>query len=353
MHRWHYIMSNSQDRNRLQRLRIIDDMLSGSAEGYTMPQLLDKLNSHMECKVDRFAVMRDFNFIQTTYGLRILKKSITRENRLKNRTEKITLYSYEDGADSIFKTSLTVKEKAFLEFALSLLDLKGLSKMPLLRGINLKVPDHHEILSYTKNPKEPEIGNILCQLLDHIRKKEVISFQLRDRKNTDNKERCHVCPWYLREYNRRWYLFGWDLKKDRIERYALDRIVPPSYILQKEYRKPEAPIDEILKHTVGVSIVEEAPMEIVFWVSDESADYVVNKPIHHNQIELHPEEIKLHERLKRKCIGGKFFKIYCKINYELKREMLSFNKELIVLYPEALAEELRTTLKRMLANYEL
>ena len=346
-------MSNSQDRNRLQRLRIIDDMLSGSDEGYTMPQLLNNLNTHMACKVDRFAVMRDFQFIQRTYGIGILKKIVSRENMLKNKTERITLYSYEDGADSIFKTSLTGKEKAFLDFALSLLDLKGLSKMPVLRGMNLKVPEHAKILSYTKNPKEQDISNILCQLLDHIRKKEVISLQLRDRKNTDNKERCHVCPWYLREYNRRWYLFGWDIKKDRIERYALDRIIPPTYILQKEYREPEGPIDEILKHTVGVSIVEEPPIEIIFWVSDESADYVANKPIHHNQIELRREEIKLHERLKRKCMGGKFFKIYCKINYELKREMLSFNKELIVLYPAALMEELRFTLKKMLSNYEL
>lgn len=346
-------MSNSQDRNRLQRLRIIDDMLSGSDEGYSMPQMLDKLNKHMECNVDRYAVMRDFKFLQEIYGIRILKKTIERENRLKNKTERITLYSYEDGADSLFKTSLTGKEKAFLEFALSLLDLKGLSKMPLLRGMNLKVPQHAEILSYTKNAKEQDISNILCQLLDHIRKNEVVSFQLRDRKNITNKERCHVCPWYLREYNRRWYLFGWDLKKERIEHYALDRIIPPTYILQKEYRKPEAPIDEILKHTVGVSIVEEPPIEIIFWVSDESADYVANKPIHHNQIELRPEEIYLQERLKTKCRGGKFFKIYCKINYELKRELLSFDKELIVLYPAVLTEELHVTLTNMLSNYEL
>lgn len=42
----------------------------------------------------------------------------------------------------------------------------------------------------------------------------------------------------------------------------------------------------------------------------------------------------------------------CIINYELRREMMSFREELIVLAPNKLRDEIKEIFKRMYDNYQ-
>ena len=50
--------------------------------------------------------------------------------------------------------------------------------------------------------------------------------------------------------------------------------------------------------------------------------------------------------------GGQFFRIDCKYNYELIRELTSFGKELIVLEPEYIYNKVKERINGMIEEYE-
>lgn len=51
-------------------------------------------------------------------------------------------------------------------------------------------------------------------------------------------------------------------------------------------------------------------------------------------------------------IGGMFFSIQCKCNYELIRELSSFGANLIVLSPKVIQDEIIGQVRRMMDGYE-
>lgn len=345
-------MNKSYDKNRLKRLGVLDRLLSDSKKEFTMKQLTDEVSAEMGFPVDRYTVMRDLKFLEESLGIEIDKKPQSVENKLCNRAYSTYRYHYKDPEHSLFRVDLTDEERDFLGKALDLLGLKGISDTKMFRALKLKTGSENQIISFTKNPLEKSIGTIMSNLINCIKNKNVISFGLRDRKAPYNVARQHVHPWYLREYNRRWYLFGFDVKEAKIKRYAVDRIKPPVRTLgRKEYVEPSESMDEILKDVIGVSIPDSETLDVVFWVSEESADHVSRKPIHESQTEVGPQERLLLGNIPETGGNGRIFKIFCKNNYELRREMISFGPELTVLSPDSLRQELKAMLEKMCENY--
>lgn len=342
-------MGKIYDNNRLKRLRILDKLLSDAGHEYTMNQIIGEVRAEVKSAIDRYAVMRDLKFIEEILGIEVVKKKRSIDNRRNNRRYNTYCYHYKDPEHSLFRIDLTDEERAFLGNALALLDMKGIANTKMFRELRLKTAESNSIISFTKNPLEKTIGTIMSNLINNIRHKEVISFKLRDRLHSSNMPRHHVHPWYLREYNRRWYLFGFDDEEKKIKHYALDRIKGTISHLNKVYIEPTESIDEILKDVIGISTPESNPIEVVYWVSEESVDYVSRKPIHHSQTEISPEESIKYKKICQ--VGGKYFKIFCKNNYELRREMMSFGPDLIILSPDSLRRQVKDTLGQMLGYY--
>ena len=343
----------SKTQNRIQRLRIIDENLSRSKNGITMSQLIEQVNNTLGMCTDRFAIGRDLKFLSSDLGLEIIEKKINIGRSEDNQQRYVKTYRYRYPDSSLFKIDLNEEERKFLSMAVGMIGLKGVSGLPMFNQLKLKSNTKNSIISHTQNPKEKSISTHFTTLWNHIRKKEVVSINIRDRKPPFDHVRHQVHPWYLREYNRRWFLFGFDHKEKKIKHYALDRIKPPIYCLKIKYKFPdsEQSIENILKDIIGVSLTETSPMEIVFWVADEAIDYVERKPLHSSQEEISQLDSEETKSLKANRVGGKLFKMYCKNNYELRRELLSFGKELIVLFPNELRQQLIQNLKETLAEY--
>lgn len=86
---------------------------------------------------------------------------------------------------------------------------------------------------------------------------------------------------------------------------------------------------------IGVTLYDDSPLhEIIFWVSNVSRDYVLTKPIHASQEQLTEEDSASLRAAYPTLEAGSYFRIYCKENYELIRELTSFGAELVVLSPE-------------------
>ena len=120
-----------------------------------------------------------------------------------------------------------------------------------------------------------------------------------------------------------------------------------------KYLSYKGNINEIFEDIIGVTLYENSPIyPICFWVSDFSKDYVSTKPLHESQRNFNDdkeEELRLQYPMLE---GGRFFRIDCKYNYELIRELSSFGKELLILSPAEIQEKVRRRVIDMAKCYQ-
>ena len=346
------------DKHIFKRLLILDSLLSEArvSNGFSREEIREKVNERLMKdygivdEVDRHCIARDLKLLSDA-GYKYSEKLGTATGNVR----KVKLLKYEEDQKSLFDVSLSENEKNLVAEAVSLLGMKGVSNLSAFRNLQSMAGKGRNIISFTKNPKEKISSKYFDNLLGHIRRGEVISIRMKDR-ITGKLESIQVHPWYIHEYNRRWYLFGYDEKNNIVEHFALDRIAASPRVLRKTYRKPYLTIEEILKDIIGVTVNPTDPevYEIIFWVSASEKDYVLSKPLHISQPKnpLSMEYIRGEGFNPDNFEDGIFLSLRCKINYELERDMIAMGPDLIVLSPEKLRNSLRKKLECMVNNYD-
>ena len=141
-----------------------------------------------------------------------------------------------------------------------------------------------------------------------------------------------ISPYYLKQYNNRWFLFGRVGTFENLSNFALDRIASVAEHSAQFIECPDdIDFDEYFSDVVGVSIKTESPTEdVVLRVTQKQAKYIRNKPLHESQSE-NPEF---------KDAPYAEFHLSVKDNYELRSLLLSFGGELEVVAPESLRSEM-------------
>lgn len=66
--------------------------------------------------------------------------------------------------------------------------------------------------------------NFLSDIIDAAINHQAIRIIYRNYKNYDNERNVIVHPWYIKQYNNRWFLMAYDAEANRISNFALDRI---------------------------------------------------------------------------------------------------------------------------------
>ncbi|MBQ3619867.1 MAG: WYL domain-containing protein [Bacteroidales bacterium] len=161
-------------------------------------------------------------------------------------------------------------------------------------------------------------------------------------------------PYILKQYNDRWYLIGAAAEDGKILTFALDRIIEiqPSDIQHFE----DAPEDlkERFDDIIGVTLFDNCPLQtITFWVSDESKNYILTKPLHGSQKTISGDKETILRRKYPQLAGGMFFSIECKRNYELISVLTSFGDNLLVLSPDDIRNEIINRISRISKMYHL
>ena len=146
-----------------------------------------------------------------------------------------------------------------------------------------------------------------------------------------------IHPYFLKQYNNRWFLFGLNDYSKKISILALDRIDD-----LKETRIDFIPntiidLDEYFKNIIGIT-KENGPIENVrLQFSKNRFPYVETKPIHDSQ------RIIDH--------GNRIIEINVIPNKELRTMILSFGNDVEVLSPLHLRGQIATILKGSLNKY--
>lgn len=144
----------------------------------------------------------------------------------------------------------------------------------------------------------------------------------------DGKKVYHVIsPAFIKEYNNRWYVFGYHFDMQKIVNLSLDRVISiqPSvrpYLVPKGFNH-----DSHFKHLFGVTIPDGAqPIKITFETTILLSKYMDTKPVH-------PTQVKIIEHT-----SSATYEIEVYDNYEIRSKFRSFGPDLRIVSPEYLTK---------------
>ena len=337
------------NKNALTRLKYLDDLLSDRHHYYDINDLTEKVNELLEDAgntVSRRCIEKDINYIEYAGPFLAEIERFSSNGRHCLR--------YAKPGYSIFKKDLTDDEEHLLASALSLLgQFDGLPNLEGLEGLRLGLgvrESNRKIISMMRNPLEN--SNLLGELFTTIAHQQTICLHYHTFKDPANIKNVNLYPYLLKEYNRRWFLIAAAESDGKLLNFSLDRIDKVVPLPSHQYKAYNGDINERFEDIVGVTLKEENLVEhILFWVDDNSKDYIATKPLHDSQIQYKGDKEKqLHEKYAQ-LEGGLFFSIDCRDNYELIRELSSFGQSLLVLSPASIQQEVLQRFEQTVERY--
>lgn len=263
------------------------------------------------------------------------------------------IVSYSDSSFSIFSQELSREERNLLCEVLSTIgQFYGLDNFQWLEvfKIGLGLEERRQIISFSNNPYLKN-SNLLGTLFDYISNEVVIRLHYHTFSDSSIRN-IDFHPYLLKQYNDRWFMLGAADDDKKIFTFALDRIDKVEPLSEWKYIPCPDDLAERFEDIVGVTLHEDREVEhIIFWVSDYSKDYIITKPIHESQKSLRNNAIDTLLKKYPNIGSGGIFSIDCIPNYELIRELCSFGKELIVLEPSSIKDEIFKRISLMVEEY--
>lgn len=344
-------------KNALTRYALIDKMLASRGRAYSIQDITEVLNEylgeHVQHVVSKRCVEKDLNYLEydSPFDVEIEEYWIDAADK-NDRPYRKRCIRYADPTFSIFKPKLTEYEKTVLSTALDTLgSFDGLDNFEWLNDLRtrLNLGQSEPVISLSKNLLTN--STLLARLFTAIRLKQSIC--LKYHRFVDKEPRdVIVYPYLLKEYNNRWFLIAGASDTGKILTFALDRIDDFKTVSMVKYLSAPGNLRERYEEIIGVTYNEESPLhKIVFWVSDNSKDYISTKPIHESQKPIRGDgEYSLRKDFPD-LKGGKFYCIECRQNYELIRELTSYGADLVVLSPSVIVKEVYKKYKDGLNAY--
>lgn len=329
-------------KNALVRQRVIDRCL-GSPKNYSIKGLMEACNRELESigenTVTAMNTIRDdIEQIMTNYP---------DANVIAQRVGRNIYYSYEDKSYSIFNIPFNDDEVAQLTQTLSI--LARFEGMPQFEWMDDFVNRFKSSLKLTTS-NEPIVGfdenidlkgrNFFATLFSAISNKQVLEISYKNFKH-GIEQKYIVHPYYLKQFNGRWFLIGHSDNIGKLSVFAFDRIVSTKsnnrdYIPNTIYN-----FNEYFDDMIGVTKPNEASLEVVkLWISAQRWPYVETKPLHGSQRVVSKDEY------------GVTIQIEVYLNRELEQLVLSFGKDIKVLSPRILQEKIHSNIMENLSNYK-
>jgi predicted DNA-binding transcriptional regulator YafY len=152
-----------------------------------------------------------------------------------------------------------------------------------------------------------------------------------------------LCPYLLKEFRNRWFLFGSKADDLKLYNLPLDRIksVEPVDVPYRE--NPDFDSEHFFDNVIGVSKnINNKPRCIRFWANREQSHYIKTKPIHQSQQVVSEN----HED------GSCIFQIDVVINFEMYSVFMSYGSGIRIIYPRNAVMYMRDKFKEALDLYD-
>lgn len=329
------------NKNAQLRYQILDRCFSNFHKRYEIDDLLDEVNEQL------------FDIFGTTVSIRQIREDI---KYMRDRVSfnapivaypydgKKCYYRYSDPNYTIYENALSVDDLNKLQSTIDMLSrFRGPAANVWLEEVitnleyqfGLKSNTEH-LISFEQNDQLKGIEH-LADVIDATINHQTLDISYLTFRGKEIMMTIH--PYYVKQYNGRWFLYGLNDELNRISNLALDRI--------HHYEKSEKPFrkndlydfstyfDDVIGATIPKDDVKKEIIGLRF--SSNRFPYVVSKPIHKSQ----------------KVIDDKngIVEIQVRPTRELDQQLFSFIPDVEVLYPEWYRQQIMEKIEENMEKY--
>lgn len=288
--------------------------------------------------VKKRQVYDDITFMESEQGWSIPLEKV--------KDGKRTYYKYSDKSFSIKNQGINQSEAEQLKDTLSILArFKGLPQFEWVEEMQIRLEDTFKlkgnsgiVVGFEQNPFLKGLS-YFTELFNAIQNNICLNIQYQGFKQKEPVEFAFH-PWYLKQFNNRWFLFGKSEKYQTIGNIPIDRILAITASKTNFTPNNEVDFDEYFEDLVGVTIKPDSKVEkVIIKVSRDLWPYIKSKPIHGSQ------------KVKSKNETEVVIELNLITNYELKSLLFSYMDGLEIIEPVWLREEFKTISQNINLKY--
>jgi len=294
--------------------------------------------SGIEDGVKRRQIFDDVTFMESDQGWSIPLERIKDGRKV--------YYRYSDQSFSLGNKGINPSEVEQLKETLSILTrFKGMPQFEWIEEIQIRLEDTFKLkgntvstVGFEQNPYLKGL-DYFTELFNAIQNQQTltIKYQGFKQKNISN---IVFHPWYLKQYNNRWFLFGFNEDYKSLSNLAIDRIVSISSSQECYIKNTDINFEEYFEDIVGVSINASGTTDkILIKIVNEVWPYIESKPLHGSQ------------KIKTKTDEYIEIELDVQINHELIALLFSYMDALEIIKPTVLRERFSTISEAIFKKY--
>ena len=323
------------------RYKVLDDCFSNYRRKFYFDDLMDRCNDALRelygeehTGIKTRTLRSDINYIRTRAAEAGVEVEVKDDGNG-------YYYRYSEPDFSIFKRGLGEDDLAQLkETILMLQRFKGMPNFDWMSELVVKLEDKLDLRGFSKSVVGyDEIKSYtgldwFQDIFDAIINKSVLHVQYKTFKDIVFDWTIH--PYYIKEYNNRWFLFGLNEEQHTIYNVPLDRIENLEQV-NKEYITSDIDFETYLDDVVGVSVFPGKKETIRLQFSAHRFPYVLTKALHQSQRIVD--------------FDNRIIEISVIPNNELEALILSFGKDVEVLAPDTYRTQIQNVIRESYEKY--
>ena len=333
------------NKNALIRYKTIDNCLRNRYRRWTLEDLVDACSDAL---YDMEGIRKGIS-VRTVQGDIQMMRSDKLGYNAPIEVYEHKFYRYADPDYSIANMPMSQNDYEVMQEAVDMLrQLQDFDQFAEMSDVVNRLQDK---LAVTKNNRKPIVHfdnvpdlkglRLLNPLYSHIAHKQTLRIMYQSFTAREPREFI-LCPYLLKEFRNRWFLFGSKADDLLLFNLPLDRIVSvePSDVPFRE--NPEFDAEHFFDDVIGVSKnIHDKAKCVKFWASAEQSRYIKTKPLHPSQ------RLLIEDEKDRSCI----FSIKVVINFEMYSVFMSYGPGVKILSPQKSVKYMSEMLKDAAALY--
>ena len=326
------------------RYQVLDNCFSNFQRRFFMEDLVEACNhalyeyAGIQDGVKRRQIFDDITFMESDQGWAIPLDRL--------RDGKRAYYRYADKSFSIRNQTISDAEKKQLQDSLFILSrFKGMPQFEWIEETIVRLESSFgkkmeggNTVEFQQNPYLKGL-HYFADLFNAVHYKKVlrVTYQGYKQEKPDTYE---LHPYFLKQYNNRWFLFGQNRQLKKMSNLAIDRIQAIEEVSTPFIENSEVDFHEYFEDVVGVTVPDGQPAEkIILHVHHDRWPYIESKPIHGSQ------------KVKAKEPDHVVIELEVVINYELVSTLIALGEDVVVVQPPALVSTFKEKVKKLYENY--
>jgi predicted DNA-binding transcriptional regulator YafY len=326
------------------RYHALDRCFSNQGRKFFIEDLIAACNvaiyefAGIEDGVKRRQVFDDITFMESEQGWSIPLERLKEGKRV--------YYRYFDKTFSIKNQGINQAEAEKLKETLTILTrFKGMPQFEWIEEMQIRLEDTFKLkgniqstVGFEQNPFLKGL-NHFTGIFNAIQHELALKITYQGYKQ-EFPTQVILHPWYLKQYNNRWFLFGLNEDYKSITNFALDRIIEFEESRVNYIKNNDINFEEYFDDVVGVTVKKDGPIEkILIKVDKEVWPYIESKPLHGSQ------------KVKNKSESEIVIELKLQINHELLALLFSYMDAIEILEPARIHERFKSISETIFKKY--